>query len=93
MEQDALQWHAQAEVTSEQSSLYAGVISGNFAAFFSSMTKHDGHFHLLMTAALLGGFLFMSTAGESFWRNANKGVSISLPHAAASGLLQQLLPG
>lgn len=39
------------------------------------MTKHDGYFHLLMTATLLGGFLFMSTAGESVWRSANKGVS------------------
>lgn len=42
------------------------------------MTKHDGYFHLLMTATVLGGFLFMGTAGESVWRNANKGVTALL---------------
>ena len=57
--------------------MYTGVISGNFYAFFRNMTKHDGYFHLLMTATVLGGFLFMSTAGESVWRTANKGVNAS----------------
>lgn len=53
---------------------YAGQRSAAFAAFFRGMTKHDGYFHMLMAGVCLGGFLFMSTAGESMWRSANKGV-------------------
>lgn len=39
------------------------------------MTKYDGYFHLLMGGALVGGILFMGTAGEAMWASMNKGVN------------------
>lgn len=48
-------------------------ISANLAAFLRGMTKYDGYFHLLMGGALVGGILFMGTAGEAMWNTINKG--------------------
>lgn len=49
-------------------------ISANLAAFLRGMTKHDAYFHLLLGGVLVGGFLFMGTAGEAMWASMNKGV-------------------
>ena len=49
-------------------------ISANLAAFLRGMTRYDGYFHLLMGGALVGGILFMGTAGEAMWNSINKGV-------------------
>lgn len=59
--------------------MHAG-ISANLAAFLRGMTKYDGYFHLLMGGALVGGILFMGTAGEAMWNTINKGV---LPYTLA----------
>ncbi|KAL3133238.1 hypothetical protein ABBQ38_007124 [Trebouxia sp. C0009 RCD-2024] len=48
-------------------------ISANLAAFLRGMTKHDAYFHLLLGGVLVGGFLFMGTAGEAMWASMNKG--------------------
>lgn len=39
------------------------------------MTKYDAYFHVLMAGALVGGLLFMNTAGEAMWGYVNQGVS------------------
>ncbi len=48
--------------------------SRNLSAMLRGMTRVDGYFHLLLAGALVGGLLFMNTAGESMWNNMNKGV-------------------
>lgn len=55
-------------------------ISANLAAFLRGMTKYDGYFHLLMGGALVGGILFMGTAGEAMWASINKGVIAHASH-------------
>ncbi len=48
--------------------------SRNLSAMLRGMTRVDGYFHLLLAGALVGGLLFMNTAGESMWNSMNKGV-------------------
>jgi len=49
-------------------------VSRNLSAMLRGMTRVDGYFHLLLAGALVGGLLFMNTAGESMWNSMNKGV-------------------
>ncbi len=53
--------------------MHAG-FSRNLSAMLRGMTRVDGYFHLLLAGALVGGLLFMNTAGESMWNSMNKGV-------------------
>lgn len=48
-------------------------MSGHLSAFLRGMTKHDGYFHMLLAGTLVGGMLFMATAGETMWNSLNKG--------------------
>lgn len=64
-------------------------IPANLAAFIRSMTKYDGYFHLLMGGALVGGILFMGTAGEAMWASINKGVMRMHLSNTSSELQQQ----
>ncbi|KAL0035293.1 hypothetical protein WJX79_010674 [Trebouxia sp. C0005] len=48
-------------------------VSRNLSAMLRGMTRVDGYFHLLLAGALVGGLLFMNTAGESMWNSMNKG--------------------
>ena len=48
--------------------------SRSLSAMLRGMTRVDGYFHLLLAGALVGGLLFMNTAGESMWNSMNKGV-------------------
>lgn len=50
-------------------------ISANLAAFLRGMTKYDAYFHLLLGGVVVGGFLFMGTAGEAMWASMNRGVT------------------
>lgn len=47
--------------------------SRSLSAMLRGMTRVDGYFHLLLAGALVGGLLFMNTAGESMWNSMNKG--------------------
>ena len=51
-------------------------MSAHLSAFLRGMTRYDAYFHMLLAGALVGGLLFMNTAGESAWNSLNKGVRL-----------------
>lgn len=60
----------------EQSSGFVHIagMSRSFSVLLRGMTRYDAYFHLLLAGALVGGLLFMNTAGEAVWNSLNKGV-------------------
>ena len=67
-------------------------MSGHLSAFLRGMTRYDAYFHLLLGGALVGGLLFMNTAGETLWNSRNKGVSQhQLQTTAACNAVQVVL--